>query len=381
MNKYLTLIATAVLSLATYATVTQGPGASPNGNAVSLQGRAVSSTAPTDAFVLTWDAATNTWKPAAAASISTPISIANGGTNKALTLSAGGVPYFDADSFEVLAAGSSGKVLTSGGAGAPTWQTPATGAPSDGVTGSVQLSDGAGAFTSEGSLLFWDAANNRLGLGINAPTRDLEIASAGEPTIMFNATAAAANTKKWQYTVSGGSWYVQPLTDLGAGDTALALARNQGTATTATWSQSYISCTALTTNGGSVMGCTASDERLKKDIVPFERGLEAIAGLTPKSFKFKDPMDYNIEHSGFIAQNVAKFIPEAVRIGIDGYMQLDYWTIVATQANAINELRMRLEALEGPKAQSKKAIPMKPVVKLVSHAKKFPPQTQHKKAK
>lgn len=49
--------------------------------------------------------------------------IANGGTNKALTLSAGGVPYFDADSFEVLSAGSSGQVLTSGGTGAPTWET------------------------------------------------------------------------------------------------------------------------------------------------------------------------------------------------------------------------------------------------------------------
>lgn len=55
------------------------------------------------------------------ADVSGALPIANGGTNKALTLSAGGVPYFDADSFEVLNAGTAGFVLTSGGSSAPTW--------------------------------------------------------------------------------------------------------------------------------------------------------------------------------------------------------------------------------------------------------------------
>ena len=40
--------------------------------------------------------------------------IASGGTNKGLTLDAGGIFYSDADSFEVLGAGSSGSLLTSG---------------------------------------------------------------------------------------------------------------------------------------------------------------------------------------------------------------------------------------------------------------------------
>lgn len=57
------------------------------------------------------------------ADVSGTLPIANGGTNKALTLSAGGVPYFDADSFEVLSAGTTGQLLTSGGSGAPTWTT------------------------------------------------------------------------------------------------------------------------------------------------------------------------------------------------------------------------------------------------------------------
>jgi hypothetical protein len=51
------------------------------------------------------------------------VTVAEGGTNKALTLSAGGIPWVDADSFEVLAAGTSGQILTSGGASTPTWTT------------------------------------------------------------------------------------------------------------------------------------------------------------------------------------------------------------------------------------------------------------------
>lgn len=62
---------------------------------------------------------------ASAAVGSSVLPIANGGTNKALTLSAGGIPYFDANSFEVLAAGSAGQIPRSGGAGALTWSTAA----------------------------------------------------------------------------------------------------------------------------------------------------------------------------------------------------------------------------------------------------------------
>lgn len=124
----------------------------------------------------------------------------------------------------------------------------------------------------------------------------------------------------------------------------------------------YTSCTALTTNASDVVGCTASDERLKKDIVPFQRGLEAIKDIGPISFKFKDPGDLGVEHTGFSAQNVMKAIPEAVIQSADGFYQLDYWAIVATQSNAIKELLARIEALEGAAKKSvKEKLPMRPI--------------------
>lgn len=53
--------------------------------------------------------------------VSGVLPIANGGTNKALTLAAGGVVWTDADSFEVSAAGTSGHVLVSAGTSAPAY--------------------------------------------------------------------------------------------------------------------------------------------------------------------------------------------------------------------------------------------------------------------
>lgn len=48
--------------------------------------------------------------------------MSNGGTDKNLTPTLGGVVYTDANSMEVLSAGTSGQVLKSNGAAAPTWQ-------------------------------------------------------------------------------------------------------------------------------------------------------------------------------------------------------------------------------------------------------------------
>jgi hypothetical protein len=45
-----------------------------------------------------------------------------------------------------------------------------------GVAGAIQFSDGS-AFASDAANLFWDDTNNRLGVGTNAPTSALEVAS------------------------------------------------------------------------------------------------------------------------------------------------------------------------------------------------------------
>ncbi len=45
----------------------------------------------------------------------------NGGTNKAMTASAGSIVFSDADSFEFSTVGTAGQALLSGNTGSPTW--------------------------------------------------------------------------------------------------------------------------------------------------------------------------------------------------------------------------------------------------------------------
>jgi hypothetical protein len=65
--------------------------------------------------------------------------IANGGTNKNLTASAGSIAYSDADSLEFTSVGSNGQLLQSAGTGTPTWSSTIT-APT--ISGDLTLSNG-----------------------------------------------------------------------------------------------------------------------------------------------------------------------------------------------------------------------------------------------
>lgn len=58
---------------------------------------------------------------AATASITLPLSIANGGTNGSATPTAGAVPYGTGTAYAFTAAGTSGYVLTSQGSSPPIW--------------------------------------------------------------------------------------------------------------------------------------------------------------------------------------------------------------------------------------------------------------------
>jgi len=117
-------------------------------------------------------------------SIATPISLANGGTAKALVAANGGIVYSDADSFEILAPTSTAnQPLLSGASGAPGWST-AT------YPGS----------TTANQLLYSSAANTIGGLA-TANNGTLVTSATGVPSILagpgstgrvFQSNAAAA---------------------------------------------------------------------------------------------------------------------------------------------------------------------------------------------
>jgi hypothetical protein len=109
--------------------------------------------------------------------------LANGGTNKNMTASNGGILYSDADSFELSAIGTSGQALISGGAGAPTWFAP--------TAGSVLFAGTSGILEQDNANFFFDNSTNRLGLGTAAPSTLLELSGAGAD-VVSTITAADA---------------------------------------------------------------------------------------------------------------------------------------------------------------------------------------------
>lgn len=111
--------------------------------------------------------------------------------------------------------------------------------------------------------------------------------------------------------------------------------------------------TALTTTGGLVTTYTgSSDERLKTEIKPYERGLEAIEKLNPKFYKWNEegqkktgfkPED---EHVGLIAQNLQEAIPEAVGLEDGIWLTVNDRPVISTLINAIKQLSARVKELE-----------------------------------
>ncbi len=91
-----------------------------------------------------------------------------------------------------------------------------------------------------------------------------------------------------------------------------------------------------------------SDERMKSAIKPFTRGLKDILGINPIVYRWneKSGMETVNRYAGFSAQNVRKFIPEAVMANNAGIYSLQDRPIMATMLNAIRELSASVDMLK-----------------------------------
>lgn len=86
-----------------------------------------------------------------------------------------------------------------------------------------------------------------------------------------------------------------------------------------------------------------SDQRLKENITPFNRGLNDIMKIQPVYYQYKkdNPLEIvsNETHIGFIAQEIEKVIPEAiVHSKNHSFLSLNHDPILWTTLNAVKEL-------------------------------------------
>ena len=74
------------------------------------------------------------------------------------------------------------------------------GATSSGIAGAVQFSTGTGTFNSDAANLFWDNANDRLGIGTTSPTNVLTVRSTLTPA-WFNTVNSAVSSNNYEILV------------------------------------------------------------------------------------------------------------------------------------------------------------------------------------
>jgi len=179
----------------------------------------------------------------------------------------------------------------------------------------------------------------------NASDRGLRFDNSAEAAVAYitvNPNTAGTDTLM-NFYVGGGS----------GADIKLSLLDNS----TVRFNQ-YGAGTLVTDSSGNITA--SSDERLKDTQGQFTKGLEAIRGLNPILYKWNtlSGMEMTDTYTGFSAQNVRDFIPEAVSTDSRGYYTLQDRPIMATAINAIKELDIKVQSLptfENPTLASKVA--------------------------
>lgn len=110
-----------------------------------------------------------------------------------------------------------------------------------------------------------------------------------------------------------------------------------------------LSCaTGLTTDAsGAINGCVASDRTLKTDISGLSYDPKLIGKLKPVSYKWKDIKIYDVDaHAGFIAQDVRKIFPQAIKAAGKNLIGIDPNALNAAIVLELQHQRIEIDALK-----------------------------------
>ena len=119
-----------------------------------------------------------------------------------------------------------------------------------GVAGAIQFSDGS-AFASDAANLFWDDTNNRLGVGTNAPTKQLQITNSTVNAVMY--ADIGTNAGVYFGNLNNGETFI---TNNGLFNTAFTRSGNVGVGT-GTFSNPSVSARLHVKGSGSTSATTS----------------------------------------------------------------------------------------------------------------------------
>lgn len=225
-----------------------------------------------------------------------------------------------------------------------------------GSSGTVSISASANLYVT-----------GNLGIGTTAPSSVLYVqASSSASTVPLLNVASSSGASYLSVLANGnvgigsstpsstlfvqGSGTTNPFIVASSTGTQLLTVSPAGNLT----ASNYPNCSGLTTNSNGLIQCTASDERLKQDIIPLgsESGLAAINALNPVSFYWRDPARGTTEQFGLIAQQVQQIFPNlvstttATALTPGGALTLNYDGLISPLILATQELSASSTAVQ-----------------------------------
>jgi hypothetical protein len=234
--------------------------------------------------------------------------------------------------------------------------------------GSVVFAGSSGTYTQDNSGLFYDNANDRLGIGTTSPLTKLNLGTIssqpamtlGTPSGLLGLTLSGAYGLFAGVINTGNVWMqvgradgdataynllIQPSGgNVGIGTTTPAVQlHTTGAVRFATFAGGGSSTLTVDNNGD--LARTSSIE-LKKDVTPINYGLNEILQINPINFNWKDEDKYgNKNENGFIAEDVMNVIPNVVGSDAHGLF-MDYTKLIPILTKAIQEQNALIKALE-----------------------------------
>jgi hypothetical protein len=341
-------------------------------------------------------------------SLSTPITVAQGGTGLSSTPTAGQIDIGNGTGFtrSTLTAGSN-ITITNGNGTVTIASTAGGGSNISNGTSNVSIASANGAITmaTAGSTAVTVDTSQNVGIGTTSPSQTLEV-SASNPTrgiiarVSNSAGSSQTGTQLWFNQNGVANWVIgQPSstdsfafwngrTNGGDGTERMRIdssgnllvgttsatghftlkqsSNNYGGSfalvrqdTTDNWQFrvdggstllfGYNSSDRGSFNSGTGAYTALSDRNKKKDFEDSTIGLSAVMQLKPTLYRMIDEEETSDKHLGFIAQEVKEVIPPAyVELGDEDnkFIGLDYQPIVASLVKAIQELTAEVEALK-----------------------------------
>ena len=168
----------------------------------------------------------------------------------------------------------------------------------------------------------------------------LVIANSGSGGQSVNLIAGNPNVDQTGFSIAYGNTNFLRFTSTGE-----ATFSSNVTATTGTFSAvgagAYANDLNITSTG--VLTTASSDEKYKYNILPINYGLNTILQLKPVNFQWIKGEENDL---GFIAQDVADIIPEAVDTNWNSDLLMRYESIIPILTKAIQEQQALIKSLE-----------------------------------